>query len=147
MHIHKYFSVYTTCTRTHTHTHTPQARRPHQMLQSLRHHGKLGLNEKSLAYALGERGWKARTQTCGIGPSRPAHHTHSSFHFHTSLRKSSRLSSRLLSPRSFHSFFSTTAYSKMRAQRIGSLWGKKALSPKKREKWQKTYLSSNPCMI
>ena len=42
--------------------------------------------------------------------------THSSFHFHTSWRKSSRLSSCLLTPRSFHSCFSTIAY-QIRAQR------------------------------
>lgn len=80
---------------------------------------------------LGERSWEARVQTCCLSPSGLARHTHPSFHFHTSLRKSALLSSCLLTPRSFHSCFSTTAYSKMRGQRIRSLWGKKSLPQEK----------------
>lgn len=98
-------------TQTHTHQTLRGSRAQVSEVREVRGDGKSDLE---LGEGLGSKVPNPRCQPpCAC-------HTHSSFHFHTSRRKSSRLSWCLLTPRSFHSCFSTTAF-EIRGQTVNQV--------------------------
>lgn len=82
-------------------------------------------------------------------PALDAPPPYSCFHCHTALRKSSRVSSCLLTPCSFHRCFSTTAWSGVKGRRKAGQGAsdKDCAVDREREPGQKTHLGSNSCVI